>query len=198
MAACALDRDAQDIGRGKHGPGTPSEYAARRIGHDMEREGRIGQRVDQAVVEHEARTVMAFFAGLEHELHGAGQLVAPGAQHFRRADQHRNMRVMPAGVHRTAYLRAVIQTSIFVQRQRIHVTAQQNRAAVGGAFQCRNQAGCGRPLAKLQRQTFKRGLDLGDCFWVLQAKLWLGMNGAPQFDKIGQEALGVVAPVGVV
>src|SRR3546814_15674263 len=62
--------------------------------HDVERKDRVGQRVDDPVLEHEARAVMAFLARLEHEHHSAGQTVAGGAEQLRRADEHRDMRVV--------------------------------------------------------------------------------------------------------
>ena len=96
----------------------------------MKRERRIGQRVDQAIVQHEPRTMMAFFARLEHEHYRTRELVTPRAQRFGRPRQHRDMGVMPAGMHRALVLGGERQSGLFDERQRIHIATQQNRAAV--------------------------------------------------------------------
>jgi hypothetical protein len=44
--------------------------------------------------------VEALFAGLEHQQHPAGQLVALLGDHSRGRGQHRDVHVVPAGVHR--------------------------------------------------------------------------------------------------
>ena len=51
-------------------------------------------------VEHPARTVVTFLAGLEHEEHVAGELVAMGAEKFDGADEARHVQVVAAGMHR--------------------------------------------------------------------------------------------------
>ncbi len=70
------------------GPARPGEDAGRNVGRDMQREGRIGQRIEMPVLQHLAGAVMALLARLEHEHHRAGQPVAMGAQRPRRPRQH--------------------------------------------------------------------------------------------------------------
>ena len=78
---------------------TAREQTMRCIGHDVKRESGVGKRIEQAILEHEARTVPAFLTGLEHEQHRPRQFVTPRAQQSRRAHQHRHVTVMSTGVH---------------------------------------------------------------------------------------------------
>ena len=59
----------------------------------------LGRRVQQPLVEHELRAVVTLLAGLEHEAHAAGQLLASNAQEPRRVHEHRRVEVVAAGVH---------------------------------------------------------------------------------------------------
>ena len=102
----------------------------RRIGHDVERESCIGKRIEQAIIEHEARTMMPFFAWLEHEIDGARQLFPACTQHLGGPDQHGNMRVVPAGMHGTTGFGGEFQSGVFMERQCVHIAAQQHCASV--------------------------------------------------------------------
>lgn len=150
----------------------------------MEREGRVGQRVDDAVVEHEARAMMAFLARLEHEDHSAGQPVARRTEQLRRADEHRDMRIVPARMHRAADLGREIEPGVLNQRQRIHVATQQHGAAVRGPAQDRDQAGGRGAFAKFERKSGERRLDLRERLRILQAQFGLAMNRAAEVDEV--------------
>ena len=54
-----------------------------------------------------------------------------------RAGEHRRVGVVPAGVHRPVRPRGEVETGVLVQRQRVHVAAQQH----GRARACRRSAG---------------------------------------------------------
>jgi hypothetical protein len=56
--------------------------------------------VQQALVEHVPRTVKTLLAGLEHQQHPPGQIRALLGQQPRGGGQHRDVGVVPAGVHR--------------------------------------------------------------------------------------------------
>src|SRR3546814_3803881 len=105
----------RSVGGSEQRSGAAGEDTVRRVGHDVERKGRVGQRVDDPVLEHEARAVMAFLARLEHEHHSAGQTVAGGAEQLRRADEHRDMRVVPArSEEHTSELQSLMRISYSV------------------------------------------------------------------------------------
>ena len=151
----------------------------------MKGKGRVGQRIKQAIVEHEARTMMALFTRLEHEIDGAGQLLLSLAEHLCGTHQHGNMGVMPAGVHRASSFRGKVEPGILVQRKRVHIAAQQHGATIGRTAQYGQQASRRRPFAKLERKPGKGELNLRQCFRVLQAKLRLAMDRAAEFNQIG-------------
>jgi hypothetical protein len=46
-----------------------------------------------------------------------------------RTDQHRRVRVVPAGVHRAVGRRREVEPGVLVERQRVHVAAQQHGRA---------------------------------------------------------------------
>ena len=151
----------------------------------MQGEGRVGQWIDQAIIQHEARAMMAFLAGLEHELNGASQLIAFGAQHLSRADEHRDVGIVTACVHRAFGERAVFKPGVLMERKRIHIAAQQYCAAIRRTFEGRDEASGRWPLTQLQRKASKRSLNLRQRFWVLETEFRLGMDRPAQVDKIG-------------
>src|SRR3546814_10075667 len=101
----------RSVGGSEQRSGAAGEDTVRRVGHDVERKGRVGPRVDDPVLEHEARAVMAFLARLEHEHHSAGQTVAGGAETLSPPDEHRDVRVVQIG---RAQVCTPITTSPFV------------------------------------------------------------------------------------
>ena len=62
----------------------------------------VGERrhVEQPLVEHEPGAVVALLAGLEHEQHPAGEVVAAAGEQLGRAGEHRRVGVVAARVHR--------------------------------------------------------------------------------------------------
>jgi hypothetical protein len=72
---------------------------------------------------------MAFLARLEHEFDGAFEFVAVAMQQMHRLDQHRRMRIMAAGMHAAGGLAGEVEPGFLRHRQRIHVAAQEDRAA---------------------------------------------------------------------
>ena len=194
MAAPASNCHVQLVGRSEQGTGTPGEDAVRRIRHDVECKGCIGQRVDQAVVQHVTRAVMPFFARLEHEHDGSGKRVALRRKEPGGADEHGNMRIMAAGVHRPLGRRGIVEPGILMQRQGIHIATQQHSAPVVRSAQDRDQA-CRRwPFAEFQGQARERRLDLGQRLGILQTQLGLDMNGAAQCHEIGKDRFGIRRP----
>ena len=56
-----------------------------------------------------------------------GDLVAARRQQPGRTGEHRHVGVVPAGVHRAVAARAEVEPGVLVQRQGVHVAAQQHR-----------------------------------------------------------------------
>ena len=124
VAAGALDVNVDHVGGGEQGPGPPADHPMRRVGHDVEGKGGVGGGFQQAIIQHEARAVVAFLAGLEHEQDLAGELVAAGTEQFRCARQHRHMAVMPAGMHRAGDGGGVCEAGFLRHWQGVGVAAQ--------------------------------------------------------------------------
>ena len=194
MAAAPGDHDFKPVGRGKQRTGTAGDDAVRAVGHDMQRKGGVGRGIEQPVVDHEARAVKPFLAGLKHEQHIAGQLIGARAQHMRGARQHRRMGIMPARMHRACNLAGKVQPGFLVHRQRIGIAAQQHGAAraVGGcsAGQPRGQPGGRGAVAPLQRQMRQRRAQLVARRRVVQPQFGFGMDRAAQADDLIGKAAG--------
>ena len=89
----------------------------------------LGVGVEQTVLDHVPRAGMALLARLEHELDRAGQLVAVAMQEMHRLHQHRGVRIVAAGMHAAGDLAGEVEPGLLRHRQRVHVAAQEDRAA---------------------------------------------------------------------
>ena len=89
----------------------------------------VGERrhLQQPLIEHVLGAMVALLARLEHEQHTAGDLVPACRQDSGCRRQHRGVRVVTAGVHAAVALRREVEPGVLVERQRIHVAAQQHR-----------------------------------------------------------------------
>ena len=65
--------DLQHVGGGKQRSDPAADCAVRSVGHDVERERCVGQRIEQPVVDHVSGAVIALFPRLKHKAHLAGQ-----------------------------------------------------------------------------------------------------------------------------
>ncbi|MNT32129.1 hypothetical protein D3C72_1679920 [compost metagenome] len=107
----------------------------------MQAEHRIAREaVEQTVVDHFAGAAAAFLGRLEDQVHGAVEGLVL-RQMARRAEQHRGVAVVAAGVHLAGVLRAVIKGVRFLQRQRVHVGAQADGARAVAVADHAHQAG---------------------------------------------------------
>ena len=127
-----------------------------RPGHRRRRAVGEGRNVEQSLVEHEAGAVVALLARLEHEQHPTGDVVAACRQQLGRAGEHRDVGVVPAGVHRAVGARGEVEPGVLVQRQRVHVAAQQHRRAGLAAGEHRGDAARGLVQLDVERQAVDR------------------------------------------
>ena len=95
---------------------------------------------EKAIFHHAFCATAAFFGRLEDHVDSAIE-VAVLCQVMRRAEQHRRVTVMTAGVHLAGMARGVIEDVRFLHRQRIHVGAQADGARTGTAFDDADNAG---------------------------------------------------------
>ncbi len=87
-----------------------------------------GEALEQFVGQHRAGAAQPFLGRLEDEHRRAVEIARLG-QVACGAEQHHRVRVVPAGMHHAGALRGPGQVGAFVDRQRVHVGAQADRAA---------------------------------------------------------------------
>ena len=81
--------------------------------------------LDQPVIEHRLRAGLAFLGGLEDDDGGAVEIARLG-QVSGRAEQHRAVPVMAAGMHPPRHGRGIGQPGRLGHRQRVHIGAQRD------------------------------------------------------------------------
>ncbi len=149
----------------------------------MDGEGAV-DAFQHSLVDHVLGAVEALFAGLEHEAHLAGEAVLVAGQQSGGAGEHCHMRVVAAGVHLAVVLRLEVEREVLLQRQGIHVAAQQDR----GAGPARVEIGdhrCGR-LAEGDVEA-EAGECVGDPLLrarQVEAELGILVDGAAQLDRV--------------
>ena len=95
------------------------------------------EAVHQPVLDHRLGARAALFRRLENHHRIAGEIARLG-EIARRAQQHRGMAVMAAGMHLARRLGGVRQIGLLLDRQRIHVGAQADHldVAIAGRLAC--------------------------------------------------------------
>ena len=161
----------------------------REIGRDVQRErGVDGRLLEHAFVDHVLRAGEPFLAGLEHEADRARELVALGCEDARRADEHGDVRVVAARVHRPVDRARVVEAGVLGHRQRVHVGAQQDRRTGRASPQIRDHGGDGRAGVHIEAEAVERVQDESLRLRQLQPELGLGVDAPPQVDAVGQHA----------
>ena len=128
VAASCLDADVEAVGGGEHRPGAGRHVADRKAGLVVHREHGIAREfVEQPLLHHDPATAEPLLAGLENEMHGAVEIARRG-EIARRAEQHRGMPVMAAGMHLAVMRRAVRKLVHLLHRQAVHVGPEPDRA----------------------------------------------------------------------
>ena len=142
MAAAAADRDVHRVRCRHERPAAEHEGAGRKAGVVVQAEDRVaGKAFEQPVGNHALRATVAarLFGRLEHQVHGAGEIAASGEMPCR-AEQHRRVAVMPAGMHGASVPARVRQAGLFDDRQGVHVGAQAHAARAVAALQAAHHA----------------------------------------------------------
>ena len=128
MGAFPSNRDFKEVGA-RHGGAREHHKGPRGcpglIVHAVDLIAR--EALKEAVREHCFRAPAAFFSGLKNKVHGPGKVTVL-REPLCRAQKHRHMPVVPAGVHCAFILRGVGAARFFGKRQRIHVGSQADCA----------------------------------------------------------------------
>src|SRR5262249_40864936 len=89
---------------------------------------------EEPVLDHRLAAAEPLFGGLEDQVDGAVEISGFG-QVASGAEQHRGVPVMAAGVHASPMARAVDEIGRLLDRQRVHVSPQADRARRGARAQ---------------------------------------------------------------
>ena len=162
----------------------------------MKGERRVGLRIgiEQSILDHQPRARVPLFAGLEHELHGARQLVAMAMQEMHCLHQHGRVRVVAASMHASLEFTGKVEARFLGHGERIHVAAQKDGAAAlragPGAHERDDEAGGRGPPFDLHIEPFdpvEHGLG-GQR--KIETQFRLGVNAAAQVDRGRQHVVG--------
>ena len=86
-----------------------------------------GPSLEQPLLEHEPRAVVALLARLEHQQDPARERVPPLREQARRAQEHRDVGVVAAGVHHARQLGREREPRVLGEGQGVHVGAEEDR-----------------------------------------------------------------------
>ena len=143
MAAVAAHGDLEGAGAGHDRPRHHHHLADRNARPVVQAEHRLDREaLEQAILDHHRRPTFRFLGRLENEGDDAVEIRMPG-QVARRAEQHRGVAVMAAGVHLSLMSRVVRKLVHLDQRQGIHVGAQADHALRGPGTQNADHPGSG-------------------------------------------------------
>ena len=166
--------------------------------HPVRRVGAPPGRVEHALLDHHAGAVPALLARLEHEHHVAAQVVAVLGEQASTTDEGRRVQVVAAGVHR-AVGRREVEPGLLVDRQRVHVRAQQHGLRVvlvaGSSAQHRRHRGGTGPGRDLQTEAVELAEDALLGAWQVQPDLRLLVQLAAKLGEIVGHAARVVVQV---
>ena len=153
--------------------------------------------VEQPFLEHEPGAVKALLAGLEHQEDAAGPRRSLLDEQPCGAEQHRDVRVVPAGVHPAVMFRGELEPGLLGQRQGVHVGPQQDGRPGPAAFDGRHDGADGDAGDGIEPESADRVEDDGLRPRQLQADLRDPMQSTPQRDHLGEDlACGVKVGVG--
>ena len=125
MAAPPLNPNQKAVG-GREESAGPAGHNARGMGGvDMQCKGGC-HAIQCATLYHVLGPALALLRWLEEQAHGACQLRLSGLEQPRRAQQHRHVGVVAAGVHEARAGRGIGQPSVLLDGQAIHVGAQRH------------------------------------------------------------------------
>ena len=197
VAPGAVDGDLE-VGETGHERTAAGGEAAADVGFDVDAvrgdDGHPG-RLEDALGDHRLRPALALLGRLEHEDHGAGQLVAVGGEQPGRPDESGRVHIVAARVHRPVR-RGEVEPGLLGHREGVHVPAQQDRRSRAPAAEDGDHRGERLPRRDLESQPRKRPEHLGLREGQLRAELGVGVERATQGDEIGKEGGRLGAEVG--
>ncbi|GBD17155.1 hypothetical protein HRbin26_02069 [bacterium HR26] len=130
MATDSPHRDLERVGRRRDRPGGDRDLPGPPADVDVQRHRGIDRWIFQhAVVDHRQRAAGPLLGRLEHQLDRTGEVLAQPVEHLGYPEQDRGVDIVPAGVHHAGASRAVGSLVLLLDRQRVHIRAQEQRLA---------------------------------------------------------------------
>src|SRR5579864_218438 len=184
MRADPGDVDVEEGAAGHHRTRADLKFAdrqARAIVHAKDRVA--GEAVEQPVGDHRFGAAEPFLGRLEDEMHGAVEILGRG-EVFGRAQQHRCVTVMAAGVHLAAVLRAMREAVGFEDRQAVHIGPEADRARRIAGAQTPDDAGFADAASDLDAKLLELLRDELGRAGLLEAEFGLRMDVAPPAGQL--------------
>ena len=187
MAAEPAHDDVEAVGRRHDRTGPRARLAERQLRPVVQGVDRIAREaIEQALLDHHARAALAFLGRLEDEMHGAVE--APCARELlRRAEQHRGVAVVPAGVMHARVAARVWRAPELGDRQRVHVGAQADAARAAAVAQSAHHASAREAFVHLQPEQAQRRRDDARGAPLLEPQLRVRMQVPAQGHEPGHE-----------
>ena len=203
VTAAPTDGDPDHVGRGHLGSGPEVDLAGRIARRDVDGEGArrslatgAGGGVEQALLDHRLRPAEPFLAGLEHQDHLARQVRPAIVEQAGRAEEHRDVGVVAAGVHRPVELRREVETGVLAQRQGVHVAAEEDGRAGPAARDDSHDRAERLPRAPLDAEPGELLEDQRLGLREGEPDLRLAVDPPPDRDDIGLDRPGGFEEVG--
>ena len=193
-APCAFagDRDIEKRATRHHRPRADLEFADRQPRPVVHPEhGLAREFVEQPVLDHRIGAALTLLRRLKDEMHGAVE-IARFREIARRAEQHRRVPVMAAGVHAAVVLRPVRKGVGFENRQAIHIGPQPDRARRVADPQPSDEAGLADAAMHLDPKALELfGHKVGGAL-LLKAQFGVSVDVAPPFGQLVVKAADLV------
>lgn len=148
--------------------------------------------VEHPLVDHDLRPALALLAGLEHEDDVPGQLLPVCGQQPGGADEPGDVQVVPARVHPAVEDGGVREPGVLLDREGVHVAAQQDGGAGPAAAQYGGHGAERGAGAYLQAEAVQCGEDLRLGQRQVEAELGFPVQGVPECGQGGGEVTGLV------
>ena len=153
----------------------------------MQGEDGRGLRVEQSALGHQIPARGDdLLPRLEDEAYRAPQLRLQPAQDHGRAQEHRRVPIVAAGVHSSGALGLVGQAGLLLQGQRVHVGPHGDVRAGLGTLEQRDHIRAQERRTRLQTQLLQGALDQGRRLVLLERQLGLPVQPVPDAGNLGQ------------
>ena len=187
VRALAGRDDLEDVEGAHERPGARRDRAERQqrpVVHPVDRAHR--KSLEQPLLDHHPAAALVLLGGLEDEVDGAAEIRLP-REHGRRAQQHRRVAVVAAGVHLARDRRCVRDAGLLVDVQCVEIGAQADRVAAGSAAQHADHAGAGKPRVHFEPERAELVGDEGGGRRLLERGLRVGVDVVAPGFELGNE-----------